>query len=37
MISHKSLALCAKGIAKQAGGYRWKLGHHTSKLPPLTA
>lgn len=35
LISHKSLARCAKGIIKQAGGYRWKLGHHTAKLPSL--
>jgi hypothetical protein len=34
-ISHKIIALCAKSITRQAGGYRWKLGHHTSKLPPL--
>lgn len=36
-ISHKIIALCAKGITRQAGGYRWKLGHHTAKLPPLKA
>lgn len=36
LISHKALALCAKGITRQAGGYRWKLGRHTSKLPALT-
>lgn len=33
-ISHKIIALCAKGITQQAGGYRWKMGHHTAKLSP---
>lgn len=35
LISHKSIALCAKGMTTQAGGYRWKLGYHKVKLPPL--
>lgn len=34
-ISHKSISDCIKGVYSHAGGFRWKLGHYTAKLPPL--